>query len=111
MKQTQSAVPTNPSAASLGRDRREKSEITDIRRFCFAFWELPSTEELYFRIIEVTFQYNEHFRIIEMWRTQLENPTCGEKSFSAETLVFCRARQGESIPPLSVVIREDGHVW
>ena len=47
----------------------------------------------------------------EMWRTQLKNPTCGEKSFSAETLVFCRARQGESIPPLSVVIREDGHVW
>ena len=48
---------------------------------------------------------------VDMWRTQLENPTCGEKSFSAETLVFCRARQGESIPPLSVVIREDGHVW
>lgn len=48
---------------------------------------------------------------LNMWRTQLENPTCGEKSFSAETLVFCRARQGESIPPLSVVIREDGHVW
>jgi hypothetical protein len=45
MKQTQSAVPTNPSAASLGRDRREKSEITDIRRFCFAFWELPSEED------------------------------------------------------------------
>ena len=43
MKQTQSAVPTNPSAASSGRDRREKSEIIDIRRFCFAFWELPST--------------------------------------------------------------------
>jgi len=43
MKQTQSAVPTNPSAASLGRDRSEKSEITDIGRFCFAFWELPST--------------------------------------------------------------------
>ena len=42
MKQTQSAVPTNPSAASLGRDRREKSEISDIRRFCFAFWGLPS---------------------------------------------------------------------
>ena len=33
MKQTQSAVPTNPSAASLGRDRSEKSEITDIGRF------------------------------------------------------------------------------
>ena len=42
MKQTQSAVSTNPNAASLGRDRREKSEITDIRRFCFAFWDLPS---------------------------------------------------------------------
>ena len=46
MKQTQSAVPTNPSAASLGRDRREKSEITDIRRFCFAFWELPSWSQM-----------------------------------------------------------------
>ena len=45
MKQTQSAVPTNPSAASLGRDRREKSEISDIRRFCVAFWELPSKEK------------------------------------------------------------------
>ena len=44
MKQMQSAVPTNPSAASLGRDRREKSEISDIRRFCFAFWGLPSVE-------------------------------------------------------------------
>ena len=42
MKQTRSAVPTNPSAASLGRDRSEKSEITDIRRFYFVFLELPS---------------------------------------------------------------------
>ena len=41
MKQTQSAVPTNPSAASIGRDRREKSEITDIRRFCFCFLGTP----------------------------------------------------------------------
>ena len=46
-----------------------------------------------------------------MWRTQIKNHSRGEKSFSAETLVFCRARQGESIPPISVVIREDGHVW
>ena len=49
--------------------------------------------------------------ILHMWRTQIKNHSRGEKSFSAETLVFCRARQGESIPPLSVVIREDGHVW
>ena len=46
-----------------------------------------------------------------MWRAQIKNHSRGEKSFSAETLVFYRARQGESIPPLSVVIREDGHVW
>ena len=49
MKQTQSAVPTNPSAASLGRDRREKSEISDIRRF-----SRPPKGEINTSIIEGT---------------------------------------------------------